>query len=161
MPTSMATTDSRPHRPARPDAGFTLTELMVVIVLIGIAAAAVVLTIPPPGGGARAEAVRLAARVAAMRDRAVIEGRGYSLWITASGYGFERRASTGWEPVADNRLAQADWRGGTEVSVNGAAQGRIAFDRLGIPDHGLAVRLAEGSSHAALTISAAGDVEVE
>src|SRR3546814_9805738 len=34
--------------------GFTLVELMVVLVILGLASAAVVMTIPDPGGGVRA-----------------------------------------------------------------------------------------------------------
>lgn len=145
---------------SRLERGFTLVELMVVLALLGLAAAAVVLTMPAPGGGARAEAVRFAARVAALRDRAVVEGRPLALWVSASGYGFERRADGRWLPLDDDRLARADWKGGTQVTVDGAARGRIAFDPVGLPDRPLTVAFAAAGARAGVAIDAAGEVHV-
>ena len=133
---------------------------MVVIAIIGLAASVVVLTLPPAGGGAVSEATRFAARVAALRDRAVIEGRGYGLWVSASGYGFERREGEVWAPLDDGRLARADWSGGTTATVNGQPQGRVAFDRVGLPDHAATVTLASGETRATIIIDAAGEVRV-
>jgi general secretion pathway protein H len=70
--------------------GFTLVELLVVMAIIGLAAAAVVLAMPDPRGELRQGAERFAARVSAARDRAVIEGRDQVVWVSPSGYQFER-----------------------------------------------------------------------
>jgi general secretion pathway protein H len=142
-------------------AGFTLVELMVVLALIGLAAAAVVLTMPAPDGGTRSEATRFAARVAALRDRAVIEGRAHGLWVTASGYGFERRVGDGWQPLDEGRLSRADWRRGTRVTVDGQPQGRLSFDRVGLPSRAMTVEFAAGDSgRARVSIDGAGEVAV-
>lgn len=141
--------------------GFTLVELMVALALIGLATAAIVLTLPAPGGGAAGEATRFAARVAALRDRAVIEGRTHGLWVSASGYGFERRTLDGATPLTDGRLARADWRAGTAVSVDGVAQGRLSFDRIGLPDRPMTVAITSGESTASVAIDAAGKVSVK
>lgn len=142
------------------ESGFTLVEMMVVITIIGLAAAAIVLTLPAANGGARAEATRFAARVASLRDRAVIEGRGYGVWMTASGYGFERRAGDRWAQVEDGRLSRADWRSGTAATVNGQPQGRVSFDRVGLPDRPATLSLQTGGDTATVTIDAAGEVSV-
>ena len=142
------------------DDGFTLVEMMVVLALIGLASAAVVLTMPAPGGGARAEATRFAARVAALRDRSVIEGRTHGVWVTASGYGFERRGAEAWLPLEDGRLSRADWRGGTAVTVDGAPQGRLSFNRVGLPDRPMRVDFRAGDAGAAVVVDAAGEVAV-
>jgi general secretion pathway protein H len=151
-------------RPSPNDQGFTLVELMVVLALLGLAAAAVVLTLPASNGGAVTEATRFAARVAALRDRSVIEGRTHGLWVTASGYGFERRGAGGdgpaWQPLNDGRLSRDDWRRGTAVSVDGAAQGRLAFDRVGLPDRAMRIAFTSGDTGATVTIDAAGEVAV-
>src|SRR3546814_20686015 len=72
--------------------GFTLVELMVVLVILGLASAAVVMTIPDPGGGLRADMQRFAARLSAARDRAIVAARPLHVWAL-------RRASSrggGW-----------------------------------------------------------------
>ena len=50
--------------------GFTLVELMVVLVIIGLAAAAVVLAVPEAGGSLAGEAERY--RTAAVRGAAAL-----------------------------------------------------------------------------------------
>lgn len=159
MPTSMAA-KADPDRDPGTAAGFTLVELMVVLALLGLAAAAVVLTMPEADGGSRAEATRFAARVAALRDRAVIEGRGHGLWVTASGYGFERRIGDRWAPLDEGRLSRADWRGGTAVTVDGQPQGRLSFDRVGLPSHAMTIAFTRNESRASVAIDGAGEVTV-
>ena len=159
MPTSMVARTDRPILTR--EAGFTLVELMVVLALIGLAAAAVVLTMPPTGGGATVQATRFAARVAALRDSAVIGGRSHGLWVTASGYGFEQRVAGQWQPLEDARLARADWDAGTAVTINGAAQGRLAFDRVGLPTQAMRIEFTAGGTAASVAIDAAGEVSVK
>lgn len=142
------------------EAGFTLVELMVVLALIGLAAAAVVMTMPPGDGGAMVQATRFAARVAALRDAAVIEGRSEGLWVTASGYGFERRIDGQWQPLENGRLSRADWSPGTAVTINGATQGRLAFDRVGLPTQALQIDFTAGGTGATVAIDAVGEVSV-
>lgn len=141
--------------------GFTLVELMVVLALMALAATAVVLTLRPGGGDARAEAAQFAARTASLRDRAVIEGRGFGAWVTASGYGFERRVDGAWQPLDDGRLSRRNWPTGTAVSLNGDSQGRVTFNRLGLPDRSVTVALTSGDSSAQVIIDASGDVRVK
>lgn len=158
MPTFTVAATDRP--PLTREAGFTLVELMVVLALIGLAAAAVILSMPPTGGGAMGQATRFAARVAALRDTAVIDGRPHGLWVTASGYGFERRSGGQWQPMEDGRLARADWAGGTAVSINGANQGRLAFDRVGLPTSPLRIDFTSSGTSASVLIDASGEVSV-
>ena len=140
--------------------GFSLVELMVVLVILGLAASAVVLTMRAPGGSATEATARFAARAAALRDRAVVEGRPMSLWASASGYGFEVRSGAGWAALHDRMLRRADWPDGSAVSVNGAPQGRLVFDRLGLPDRAMRVDLRLGSADGAVSIDAAGNVAI-
>lgn len=154
-----------PNRPrpcgARDERGFTLVELMIVLVIIGLASAVVVLTLPAANGGARAEAITFAARAAALRDRAVVEGRTMGLWATASGYGFERREGGQWAPLTDRTLARDDWRRGTAVSIDGGNQGRLSFDRVGLPDAPMTLEFTAGGSVAKVVINAGGEVAVQ
>jgi general secretion pathway protein H len=140
--------------------GFTLTELMVVIALIGLATAAVVITLPGRNADVQREASRFAARAASLRDRAVVEGHSYGLWVTSSGYGFERRSAGQWQPLTDGRLSRADWPAGTAVSVDGGTQGRLSFDRIGMPDEVMHIDFTAGDARATVDIGAAGEVSV-
>ena len=99
--------------------------------------------------------------MASLRDRSVIEGRTHGLWVTASGYGFERRAVEAWQPLEDGRLSRADWRTGTAVTVDGSAQGRLSFNRVGLPDRPMRIAFRAGDSAAAVVIDAAGEVAVK
>lgn len=146
-------------RPA--EHGFTLVELMVVLSILALASTAVILTIGPSGADADAQAARFAARVAALRDRSVIEGRSLGLWVTTSGFGFEQRHDGQWHPLDQVRVAPRNWDVGTAVSVNGTAQARVTFNRVGLPDHALRVELTSGDDTAVVRVDAAGDVVVE
>ncbi len=134
---------------------------MVVLAILGLAAAAVVLTLPAANGGAMAEADRFAARVANLRDHAILDGRSYGLWVSASGYGFEQRRDGKWQALEDGRLARSDWRAGTVVLVDGAAQGRLTFNRIGITDAPMRVTVRAGETRATVAIDAGGEVRVE
>ncbi|MEQ1725813.1 MAG: GspH/FimT family pseudopilin [Sphingopyxis sp.] len=141
--------------------GFTLVELMVVLAILALASTAVILTVRPGGGDAETQAARFAARVAALRDRSVIEGRTLGLWVTASGYGFEQRRDGQWQPLGEARLSPRDWDAGTAVLVGGASQARLTFNRIGLPDRPLQVELTAGEDSATIRVDAAGDVAVE
>lgn len=145
----------------RTEHGFTLVELMVVLAILALAATAVILTVRPGDGSADAQAAYFAARVAALRDRAVIEGRSYGLWVTASGFGFEQRVDGQWRPTVDPRLRPRNWDAGTAVTVNGVAQARLIFNRIGLPTHPLALELSASGDNATVRIEPSGDVVVQ
>src|SRR5207253_9615387 len=71
--------------------GFTLIELMVVLVIIGLAAAAVMLALPEAGGSLAGEADRFAARARAARDTAILDSRAVALQVGSGGYEVARR----------------------------------------------------------------------
>lgn len=104
-------------RPAR-DAGFTLTEVLVVMFLIALASAAVVVSLPPPPPPALEDARRFAARVALAADEAVIAGRHMGLRANAGGYVFLTSRRGVWSPAADaRRLGPARWSPDVEVRL--------------------------------------------
>ena len=144
----------------RPGAnGFTLVELMVVLAIMALAATAVVLTIPGEERTVRSEADRLAARLAAARDIAVIEGRSVAVNFAPSGYGFERRISGEWQPLPGRAFEQRNWPGDVRFAAgDGQGAARILFDRVGISPTPQAVVLTGGDAREIVRVSATGEV---
>lgn len=140
--------------------GFTLVELMVVIFIIGIASAAVVMTARSPDGGARDEAEQLAARIAALRDQAILQSRTMAVWVRPSGYGFETRSAGTWKPLSEAPFATNDWRRGTSVQIDGTRQMRVAFDSTGLPSNAASIGIKRGDAVVTVNLAATGDVRV-
>jgi general secretion pathway protein H len=141
-------------------AGFTLVELMVVMFLIGLAATAVVLTVSSASRGAGSQAEQFAARIGALRDRAVVESRPYAFWVRPSGYGFEAREGRQWRPLDKKPFATTDWRAPLKANVAGQRVLRIAFDANGLPSAPVDVMLTGGTVPLWVKLDAAGNVDV-
>lgn len=134
--------------------GFTLVELMVVIVIIGLAATAVVLAMPEPGGSLRGEAVRFAARAGAARDQAILESRTMAVQIGQGGYDVARRERGQWRTEV-----HYDWAERTSPEIGGAASASIRFDATGLAEPAL-ITLRRGERRAAIEIGTDGGVHV-
>lgn len=152
MPTSIPT--DRRNSPN----GFTLVEMMVVIFLLGLASAAVILTLPGSDSAARKEAERLAARIAAARDEAVLQSRPVAVWVRTSGYGFEQRLGGRWEPHPGTPFRPRNFSDGTRIMGNN--QQRIAFDATGLPSSAARIELANDQARARIVVTASGDVSL-
>ena len=142
--------------------GFTLVELMVVIMLLALVAGAVVLSVGEVGGGPKEPAMRFATRVAAARDQAILAGQPISAWVAPSGYGFDRFRNGHWERLSDKPFEGADWPEGTSLANDAAAEGRarVRFDSLGLPDSPASFQLARNGQTVEIRIFANGDVKV-
>lgn len=94
--------------------GFTLIELMVVLVIIGICTAGIGLglgSLLDPGRQLRQEAEGLAQRLQLARDEARIDGRSIRWQADASGYRFSRREGNQWVTVQrDDLLRPQRWQ---------------------------------------------------
>jgi general secretion pathway protein H len=99
--------------------GFTLLELLVVLVIIGIATSVAVLALPKSTQGLEDDAVRLAVRLDAARARAVALQAPVRLVIDAQGYQFLGYTRGEWKalpaPLDEQRFALE-----LEVAVVGA-----------------------------------------
>lgn len=128
MPTSG--TGARP----RSETGFTLVELMVTLVILGLIASAVALTVPDGRPRLTDEAERLAARLVRAREEAVMTNRGVDVAITSKGFGFRSLTRGVWTPLTappfedrnwpegvTARLETDDGRDGVRFSSDGAA----------------------------------------
>ena len=98
-----------PVSPARQAAGFTLLELMVVMVLIGIIFSFAVLSL---GGDDVAELMeqetrRLVTLLDMAGEEAVLSGEELAVYFTDTGYEFMVLRGERWQPTTDDALLKA------------------------------------------------------
>lgn len=105
MPIS-ATGSDRARRPPGAPRGFTLVELLVVVLLIGLVVSLAVLSIRTlsPAERLQEEAARLHARMDLAREEAVLRAQSLGLAVDRDGYRFLQLAEGGWQTLADDRL---------------------------------------------------------
>lgn len=139
----------------RPRAGFTLVELMVTLVIIGLAAGAVLLTAPDPRPTVGEEADRLAARLVRGREEAILTNRPVTVTIDTRGYRFETLQDEAWRPLSP---PFRDWVWGEGVEVSGV-MGRVTFDPTGAAQPG-DWRLTRDGRSLDVRIDAGGEVSV-
>lgn len=134
--------------------GFTLVELMVVLVIIGLAGAAVMLSLPEAGGSLAGEADRFAARAKAARDTAVIESRPVALQLGGGGYEVAKREGGIWRTEA-----RYEWAERTVPDVGGQGEASIRFDSTGYSEPAR-ITLRRGEERMAIDIGGDGGVRV-
>lgn len=143
------------------EAGFTLTELMVVLVILGIVASAVVFVMPDPRGTLIDEGEAFAARAHAAQETAIVEMQDVALWVSPAGYGFERYDGEAWTPIAQPPFEDQQWADGVSVTVapQDGERTRIIFDATGL-NGPLDVTLARGENSLSIAIGADGTINV-
>jgi len=102
----MSSTEARAPAAA---GGFTLVEVLVVVVIIGLLAAATAVKLAPDARqNLRAEAARLAALLTHARDEAIVTGAPLAWQGAQSGYRFVRRAADRtWQPLERDAALRA------------------------------------------------------
>ena len=118
--------------------GFSLVEMMVVLMIMGLLASVAVLSLPGNEKHLRDEAERFAARTVAARDEAIVGARPVALIVSERGYYFERRVEGQWRPMPGRGFDLTGWDQGTSADT---ARQRIVFDSLGLASTDTVIRL--------------------
>ncbi|HEX8307540.1 MAG TPA: GspH/FimT family pseudopilin [Allosphingosinicella sp.] len=142
----------------RIERGFTLIELLVVLVIIGLVSGAVIVGMPDPRGALRGEALRLAARADAARERAMMDNRPVALVLKEGGYGFEWRTGGEWKAMSERPFIEQSWSQGTRASMEGG-ESRIVFDSTGFAEPAR-LRLVRGKEEAQVEVTDGGRIHV-
>jgi len=150
-----ATGRAKEARARKARAGFTLVELMVTLVIIGLASGAVLLTAPDPRPTVAEEADRLAARLVRGREEAILTNRPVVVMTDARGYRFETLQGEDWTPLPS---PFRDWSWGEGV-VATAEAGRLMFDPTGGAEPGDWTLTRDGRS-VGVRVDAGGEVTV-
>jgi general secretion pathway protein H len=155
MPIS-ATGTSRPSR-----AGFTLVELLVVVVILGLAGAAVVLTLPDRRPSLAREGERLAAALVRARDEAVLSNRAAIVRLDSRGYSIESQDPR--EP--ERRSRNEAWTAGDRVLITtadgvDAASAAVILDPTGVADPAI-IRIMREGDQATVRVDQAGEVTID
>ena len=113
------------NKDLRSDAGFTLIEIMVVIVVIGIMSSFVMLNLPDGTESLDEGTEKIAARFTVAAREAVLSGEAIGVSLTRSGYSFLRLRKGVWQNFT--LILKQDlhtWPEGTLVTlrINGERQ---------------------------------------
>lgn len=158
-PTSATGSETRRRR-----AGFTLVELLIVAVILGLAATAVVVTLPDPRPSVAAEATRFAAVLSRAREEAVLTNRAFEVRVEPSGYAFRTRDWAAWRPVEARPFDPRTWEEATTVAVlTGAGEtsrGAVVFDPTGVGEP-VTVVLRRDRASARVRVAPTGEVSVD
>jgi general secretion pathway protein H len=152
----------------RRSGGFTLVEIMVVMVIIGITLGMVSLNaIPSPRQDLQKEAQRLALLLQLARDEAIVRNRLVTFEATPERYHFLVRTETRWDPiVGDDLLRERAFKGAPlALLLDPSSAGtvnplRITFGREPV-DKPFVLTLASGGNSVAIRADGVGHFTVE
>ena len=153
----------RPTRLQRPAhlRGFTLVELMVVLVIVGLMGVAVVLTAPGDANTLSREADTLAARLVRAQEEAILTTRAVQVVVDARGYSFHRQSFGQWEALDEGPFEPVAWAEGTTAVLDGdREQVSFRFEPTG-GGREEQVRLARNGQQLRIGVDAAGEVKVD
>ncbi|WP_417591347.1 type II secretion system minor pseudopilin GspH [Parasphingorhabdus sp.] len=141
-------------------AGFTLVELMVVLLIIGLMASIVVFSFPGGSSALEEDAQRFAARTAALRDNAILQSRPMAVQVTPSGYSFLERRRGSWSVIEDKPFVSTNWSSGVRAATGETGPMMISFESTGLPSEQAELVLQREDQSRRVLIAPMGDVKL-
>ncbi|VWX60983.1 Type II secretion system protein GspH [Sphingorhabdus sp. 109] len=139
-------------------AGFTLVEMMVVLLIVGLMASIVVFSFPSGSSALEEDAQRFAARTAALRDNAILQSRPMAVQVTPSGYSFLERRKGSWSVIEDKPFVSTDWSSGVRAATGETGPMMISFESTGLPSEQAELVLQGKEQSRRVLIAPMGDV---
>lgn len=140
--------------------GFTLVELMVVLLIIGLMASVVVFSFPSGSSALEEDAQRFAARTAALRDNAILQSRPMAVQVTPSGYSFLERRKGSWSVIEDKPFVSTNWSSGVTAKTGETGPMMISFESTGLPSDQAELVLQGEAQSRRILIAPMGDVQL-
>ncbi len=141
-------------------AGFTLVELMVVLLIIGLMASVVVFSFPGGSSDLEEDTQRFAARTAALRDNAILQSRPMAVQVTPSGYSFLERRKGSWLVIEDKPFVSTSWSSGVTAKTGETGPMMISFESTGLPSEQAELILQGKEQSRRVLIAPMGDVKL-
>ena len=141
----------------RPEAGFSLVEMLVVLAILAAVASTIFLNSPAATPNLAKEADKVAAQLLSARDLAIIENRPVLVEFDPSGYRVQQRSRFGWNAAPGVQMVA--WGEGTSYSVEGGAlASAVLFDSIGLTDP-VAITLFRKGRIERISLDGTGNVE--
>lgn len=141
--------------------GFTLVELMVVLVIVGLMGVAVVMTAPGDANVLSREADDFGMRLVRAQEEAILGTRAIEVTVTAQGYSFSRQRFGDWQPLEDGPFGQVRWQDGTRPLFDGTRrQQTFHFDPAGVA-RVATLTLARDGQRMQVAVDAGGKVQID
>ncbi|MDR7229899.1 general secretion pathway protein H [Caulobacter sp. BE264] len=151
--------DARPAKTRRvARAGFTLVELMVVLMIMGLLATAVILTLPDGKMSLSQESARFAARLLRAREESLMVNRQVRVNVSSVDYRFDIRDGRAWRALDTAPFVTTAWVEDTRVSGRDG-ETAVIFEPTGQAS-GAEFTLGRGGSGYVVSIDVAGNVAV-
>ena len=141
-------------------AGFTLVELMVVLLIIGLMASVAIFSFPSGNSALQEDAQRFAARTAALRDNAILQSRPMAVQVTPSGYSFLERRKGSWSVLEDKPFVSTNWSSGVRAKTGEDGPMMISFESTGLPSDQAELVLQDEAQSRRILIAPMGDVKL-
>lgn len=141
-------------------AGFTLVEMLVVLVIVGLLGTAVLLTAPVGQDPLVQASERLGAQLVRARDEAILGARAVEVTLDARGYGFAVERLDGSQPLQVRPLQDTAWPDAVALLLpRGTERAIVRFDPIGAAEPATLLLTSDGR-RARIDVDGAGAVHV-